>query len=185
MAKDALAKIEPQTIGYLRSIWLRYQAAKWGWHVAVPVTASAVAAGILNWAWTMLSQDEYGAAMLLTSFFLLVGLGASLAILKKSLRVAAIMVVILITGFSGAVIWQKKGDKPWSSLVGLIKRHGSPAPPPQTATPSSSPSFAPSPSPTASPSPLPSASKSDKKLLGQPRRKKKPCSWKNTVLGKC
>jgi len=116
VGKDVLVKVEPQEVGQLRSMWLRYQTAKWGWHIVVPVGLATIAAGLLNWAWTVLGQDEYAAAMLLTLLFLIIGIGASIAITKTVLRWLAIVVVVVTAIYSGAVIYRKKGDKPWTSL---------------------------------------------------------------------
>jgi len=63
----------------LRSKWLQYQNAKTGWHILVPTGLGLFGAIAITWAWTMLDQHEYGAAMLLLFFFVVVGIGAGLA----------------------------------------------------------------------------------------------------------
>ena len=102
MPNNALVKIGPMAaVGSIRSIWQGYQNARWGWHVVVPVGLGGAAAYSLSWAWTMLDQDEYGAAMLLTLFFLIVGIGTSLALPKRIVRISGIVAVVIITVFSG------------------------------------------------------------------------------------
>ncbi len=112
----------------VRSIWLRYQNAKWGWHVVVPLGLGGIAGAVLTWAWTMLDQHEYGVAMLLVFFFLVIGTGAAVAIQRAWLRVMALSCVIVITGFSGLKIWQEKRENPWTSL---FKQMPQPSPSPE------------------------------------------------------
>jgi hypothetical protein len=100
----------------LRSLWLRYQRAKWGWHIVVPIGIGGIAGVGLGWAWTMLDRNEYAVAMLLVLFFLLIGIGAALAIPRKILRALVILLVVIVTGFSGLKVVQEKGDQPWTRL---------------------------------------------------------------------
>jgi hypothetical protein len=113
---NALAK--PEARDRLRSIWLEYRDAKPGWHLVVPTGLAVIAGAAITWAWTMLEQHEYAAAMLLVIFFLVIGIGAALAILNRMLKVLALVLVIVMTGFSVLKIIKEKGDQPWTRLWG-------------------------------------------------------------------
>jgi hypothetical protein len=117
MAKKALVKANRPTVGYLRSAWAWYKTAPWGWRLVIPTGFGTAALALIGWAWTMLDQDEYGVAMLLTLLFLLIGIGAALSITKRVIRSSVILVVLIVAIFSGLKIWVKKGDKPWSTLL--------------------------------------------------------------------
>src|SRR5688572_8288256 len=116
MAKKALVKANLPTVGYLRSAWAWYKTAPWGWHFVIPAGLGTAALALIGWAWTMLDQDEYGVAMLLTFFFLLIGIGVSLAITKRIIKSTVIPLVLVVAIFSGVKIWVKKGENPWTSL---------------------------------------------------------------------
>jgi len=145
MDNNALDKVDSRAIGYLRSLWSRYQEAKWGWKVVVPLGLAGIAAGFLSWAWTMLDQNEYGAAMLLTLCFLSIGIGASIALPRGSLKVVASLCVVVITGFSVLKILHERSDKPWTTIFRDDR-----------SAPVQAPQLLPSPVPFASLSPIPS-----------------------------
>jgi hypothetical protein len=154
MDNKALVKADSRRIGSLRSIWTQYREAKSSWHVVVPVGLAAMAGAALTWAWTMLDQQEYGVAMLLVIFFLVIGIGTSLAILIRTVKVLALVLVMMVTAFSGLKILNQKGDKPWSTLMEHKGSTESPSPAPVSA-----PTFTPVITmPTAVASPSPSAS---------------------------
>lgn len=117
------------TVETLRSVWRSYQNARPAWHVVVPLGLGGIAVAALNWAWTMLDRNEYGAAMLLVLFFVLIGIGAAVAIPTKFLRWVALLSVVLIAGFSVIKTWQEKGDKPWTA-INFSQPTASPSPTP-------------------------------------------------------
>jgi hypothetical protein len=96
---------------------MRYKQASPVWHFIAPVGLFGIAVAVLAWAWTMLDQHEYGAAMLLAFLFLMIGVGSALAIQKRVVKLIALSVVVAITVFSGVKIWIEKGTKPWSVLL--------------------------------------------------------------------
>lgn len=146
MDNNSLDKVDSRSIDYVRSLWSRYQKAKVGWKIVVPLGLAGIAAGFLSWAWTMLDQNEYGAALLLTLCFLLIGIVAAIAIARRSLKVVASICVVVITGFSVLKILHERSDKPWTTI--FKNARSAPVPAPQSV---------PSPVPFASLSPVPSA----------------------------
>lgn len=117
MGNNGLVKAEPRALGRLRLAWLSYKGAHWAWHIVAPAGLATVAGLFLTWAWQVLGADEYLVALLLTLFFLIVGIGAVAAIPKGLLRIAGFVVVVSVAAFSASVIWIRKGDKPWSNLL--------------------------------------------------------------------
>ena len=55
----------------------------------------APAAALLNGAWQVLGQGEYLAALLLTLFCLVVGIGAALAITIRAVKYIAFVIVVV------------------------------------------------------------------------------------------
>jgi hypothetical protein len=88
------------------------------------IVAFAGAIGSLNWSWQVLGADEYLVAFVLLGafvLFILVSLYGWAGIPQqpratKGLKILLLVVVVVIVGYSAAVFWQKKGDKPWTGL---------------------------------------------------------------------
>lgn len=149
--------------GRLRSAWHDYKEARPAWHVLVPVGFLGFGFALLAWGWTMIDRSEYGVAMLLVALFLVIGTGAALAILKRLIRVIALVLVVIISVFSGLKVLQEKGDKPWFPMLvtqeETVEQIPQPSVVPSPAlspTPSLSPRPSPKPSPSLSPSQSPS-----------------------------
>jgi hypothetical protein len=95
--------------------------------------ALGLAIGSLSWSWQVLGADEYGVALGLVALFVvfsLVSLYGWVGIPEypkatKTIKTTLFIGVGLIAVYSAAVIWQKKGEKPWTTLWAAEKPSGS------------------------------------------------------------
>lgn len=94
--------------------------------VALPIT---LAMGSLAWSWQVIGQDEFLVAFVLLGVFTLLALISlygwqawpSRPHLSKLVKICLAVGILLVATYSGLVFYQKKGDKPWSILIPLMK----------------------------------------------------------------
>src|SRR5437870_4406402 len=117
MPSNSLVRVK-STVGYVRRVWSVYQGTPLWVRVFTPILSFSLASGALQWSWSVLAQGEYGAALLLTLAFIIVGVGASLLIPKGIFKGLAIVVILVLGLYSAAVIRKAKpNDKPWTTLL--------------------------------------------------------------------
>lgn len=172
--KLTIVKAEPRALSRVRSTWLDYQQSRWPLRVIVPVGLGGVAAALLNGAWQVLGQGEYLAAMLLTLFCLVVGIGAALAITIRTVKYIALVVVVLAAAYSISIFLKAKGNKPWSIWFKTTEETTKVGPHP-TPQPSVTPAPVVSPAPAPSSTPTPTTR----------RKQKPPCDAEGRLLGQC
>ena len=174
MANNALVKAEPRALGRLRSIWSDYQQIPWPLRVLAPFALGGAAAALLNGAWQVLGQGEYLAALLLTLFCLVVGIGAALAITIRAVKYIALVTVVLAVAYSVSIIVKTKGNKSWSIWFKTTEERTNVAPQPiPQASVTPAPLISPIPAPTSTPTP------------STRRRQKPPCDAEGRLLGQC
>jgi hypothetical protein len=99
-------------------------------HGILRVLALGLAVGSLTWSWQVLGADEYGVALGLVALFVvfsLVSLYGWAGVPEypkatKTIKTFLIIGVGIIAVYSAAVVWQKKGDKPWATLWATAAR---------------------------------------------------------------
>jgi hypothetical protein len=187
MASDLLEHRQTTLTFGKESLRRRFRGAHVLTRVVLPFTLATAA---LVAAWTVLNEEEFFVAFFLLFWFLvsaLVWLYGWRAFPQRPdistlLKVGMFLAIAIISLYSGLVIWQKKGDKPWTNLASLMKTgltHPVSVQPQITSSPISTPP------PNVSPAGPDTTPKSQARHMRIRKRNKPPCSWEGTLLGKC
>ena len=186
----------------LRSLWIKRAHPRLklsqAWVKDLALSGLALG-GALGVAWTMIDLGEQAiAVVLLIATFVALALHIKWKpgipahpTLTKRLKIACCCAALVVTSTFAAIAHKKATTTSWSTLIerDMVATSGPPIPVPTPAQTAPPPQITPptfiiltqataTPTPSASPSP-------PHRQRTVTQRKKKPCKWNDTILGKC